>query len=229
MLNRPAAELLFDSETTLRLVDNALHDLRTGGPEMDSQAAAASDLANASAALTDLPQILLRAYHEILSVQESLRQSRTVLEQNTVEKLQHTKAKLNEVTSATEVAATDIMDGVDRALGLVDQLDAEEAPSERAAELRGALRDELFTMMSCLQFQDITSQQINYASSVLVEMEQRLAQLARIFDPQSFGLEPVEIVTQATPPVAFDPAATLNDADERQALVDEILRGSAGS
>jgi uncharacterized phage infection (PIP) family protein YhgE len=174
--------------------------------------------------LLDLPDVLLRACSEINSVLANLRRSRDMLEQSTVEKLQQTNSKLQEVTSATETAATDMLDGLDRALGMVDELDTEsESNPGRAAEVRGDLRNELFSLMNCLQFQDITTQQINYASSVLVDMEHRLAELAKLFDPKLFGIDGSEL--QLTPRLgaSFDPAATTSAAEERQALVDAIF------
>ena len=213
---RPTSEALYDSAATLRLVDTVLDDLQF------TPAPAAQMALNG---IAEIPQLLLRAYAEINSVLSSLRQSRDVLERTTVEKLQHTHQKLAEVTSATEVAATDILDGLDRALAMVDRLDGEAVAgdTEAAAGVRTELRDELFGLMGCLQFQDITSQQLSYAASVLHETEQRLQQLARVFDPQLFGLEPVVEKGAAPRLVAFDPAATTADAEHRQALVDEIF------
>lgn len=220
---RTADELLYDSAATLRLVDNVLDDLRIV-PEPPS----------APNGIAEIPLLLLKAYAEINSVLESLRQSRDTLQRTTVEKLQSTNTKLAEVTSATEVAATDIMDGVDRALALVDTLDteAEQNPgSDAAGDARNQLRDELFNMMGCLQFQDITTQQLSYASSVLVDMEGRLSRLMEIIDPDSIGLPSPAM----TPDLAdlqvlttFDPAATTADAEVRQALVDEIFSTDRG-
>jgi chemotaxis regulatin CheY-phosphate phosphatase CheZ len=174
--------------------------------------------------LLDLPDVLLRACSEINSVLANLRRSRDMLEQSTVEKLQQTNSKLQEVTSATEMAATDMLDGLDRALGMVDELDAgSESDPERAAEVRGDLRNELFSLMNCLQFQDITTQQINYASSVLVDMEHRLADLAKLFDPKCFGIEETGLQLSPRSAAAFDPAATTSDAGQRQALADAIF------
>jgi uncharacterized phage infection (PIP) family protein YhgE len=212
---RSADELLYDSAATLRLVDNVLDDLRVSPAP-----------ASTPSGIAEIPLLLLKAYAEINSVLESLRQSRDTLQRATVEKLQSTNTKLAEVTSATEVAATDIMDGVDRALALVDTLDAEAesgAASEAATEARGQLRDELFNMMGCLQFQDITTQQLNYASSVLVDMESRLARLMQIIDPDALGLPAAVTISEPTIHTTFDPAATTADAEVRQALVDQIF------
>lgn len=233
MATRPADELLYDSEATLRLVDHALegiHDLHAEQSVMEAHMRdLIGQLVDQRRGLASLPQVLLRAYAEIMGVLESLKESRGMLEKAALDKIQHTNQKLREVTSATEVAATDIMDGVDRALAMVDEMDAvEDAPGagERGPELRQALRDELFGMMGSLQFQDITTQQINYACSVLVEMERKLNQIAHVFDPRTFGLDVASLEqAPADAAVAFDPAATTSDAEHRQALVDEIFKG----
>ena len=227
MATRAAEELLYDSETTLRLVDTVLDELQLMEEEVtrseDRVREIASHVAQAHAGIADLPGTLLRAYGEIQNVLGSLRHSRDVLERTTVEKIHHMNDKLAEVTSATEVAATDILDGIDRALVLVDRLDGMgDSAGAGRADTQTELRNELFGVMGCLQFQDITSQQLSYASSVLNDMEQRLSQLAAIFDPARFGMEPIARLNQVGP-TAFDPAATTQDAGERQALVDEIF------
>jgi chemotaxis regulatin CheY-phosphate phosphatase CheZ len=238
MPSRQSELLLSDSESVLRLLDSALTDLGvSAAPAPDeAPAAAAGEPADAVLeALRGLPQSLQRIAHELSQVLVGLRHSRDVLERTAVERLQHTNEKLREVTSTTEVAATDIMDAVDRALGLVDELDAEGEKSAgdgtRAGELRAALRDELFGVMGSLQFQDITTQQINYASSVLHGTEQRLAQLAELFHAIATGGTVQEPLASGPPPPAapavFDPGATTADAGVRQALVDEIFLSTA--
>jgi chemotaxis regulatin CheY-phosphate phosphatase CheZ len=148
-----------------------------------------------------------------------------MLQQTAVERLHHTHEKLREVSSTTENAATNMLDGVDRALRIIDRLDVESGlqASENAAALRSQLREELFTMMSHLQFHDITTQQLSYTSGVLSDVERRLAQLAKAFDPRSFGVELSQIAETPSAPVAFDPGATVENAQVRQALADEIF------
>jgi hypothetical protein len=211
-----ANELLLDSEASLRLVDTVLAEI--GEPAPPAPAAP-----EAATGLEALPTVLMRAYGEINNALLALRQSRGVLQQTAVEKLHLTNEKLRAVSSATEVAATDIMDGIDRAIAMVDELDAPADP-ERHADVRNALRDELFGVMSHLQFQDITTQQLSHASSTLVEMETRLVQLARMFDPGQFGMEaPAQAPTAEALGVAYDPGATTQDADLRQAMADAIF------
>jgi hypothetical protein len=237
MTPKPAKDVLYDSEAALRLVDSALSELRSIAPGVtearepheSEDAVPWSAVEDDPRALAALPRMLLKAYSEIISVLECLKRSRGMLERTTMERLQHTHQKLREVSSTTESAATNMLDALDRALGLIDRLDAEPGPeaSENAAALRGQLRDELFAMMNHLQFHDITTQQLNYTSSVLTDVERRLAQVATIFDPRSFGVELPQTLEAATSTAAFDPGATTQNTDVRQALADEIFTGGA--
>jgi hypothetical protein len=243
-MDHRAIELLYDSEATLRLVDHELDALReftAGVDAIHAPAAVPSDAGDAArhpddaaddladdpaASLAMVPMILQRANTEIVGVLQSLRQCRTQLESATVDKLQITHEKLREVTSATESAATDILDGLDRARALVDELDADaDASGQRSPRgdaLRDRLRDELFVITGCLQFQDITNQQLAYASSMLLDMEARLGDIARLFDPRRYGapeLPPAPPVPEPT----FSPDATCEGAEERQRLADQIF------
>jgi chemotaxis regulatin CheY-phosphate phosphatase CheZ len=222
MSSRSEHEPLLDSQAALRLVDAALGDELRG---LESPARDETAMSHPTAALYSVPNVLLQAYQEINAVVERLREGRGMLQQHAVERLHHTNAKLLEVTSATEVAATDIMDSVDRALSIVDRLESKEAAdtSEEAVELRQTLRDELFGVMGHLQFQDITTQQISYASSILGEMEQRLHQLSALFDPSALGIHGPEDQAAEDAPRTFDPRATTQDAEGRQALADQLF------
>ena len=177
-----------------------------------------------SSAVAHLPTVLLLAYAEIQAVLRSLRESRDALDHAAVQKLQHTSAKLLEVSSATEVAATGILDSLDRATAMVDELDTiEMTGAPHAAEVRGRLRDELFQSISCLQFQDITTQQLRHASSMLAEMEERMARLAQALAPSSLGGAPAAAPRAHVPRTDFDPGATLADAEARQSLANDIF------
>ncbi len=217
MGNERAQEVLYESEAALRLVDQGLHDLHD--VHHDEHRAI-------SAGLDDLPNILERANQQIIGVLSRLRESRAALQSSAIEKLHVTHDKLREVTSATEDAAINIMDACDRATGLVDELDAIDAQPTpdraKAGELRGTLRDELFLMMGALQFQDITSQQLNHASAVLVEMEQRLNEVAKLFDSGALDASSISLVSTMDTST-FDPNATTRNSEGRQALADEIF------
>ncbi len=217
MISPRAQEVLYESEATLRLVDHELQELRH-----QRQPAREPGLA-------DLPEILERANAQILTVLAHLRETRAALQNSTIEKIQATHDKLQEVTSATEDAAINIMDACDRASQHLDELDAIDAQPEsdkvRAGEIRNTLRDEIFLMMGALQFQDITTQQLNHASAVLVDMENRLLDVARLFDVNPDSTTITGRAMSAPDAQSYDPNATLTNAEGRQSIADQIFTG----
>ncbi|MDQ8161971.1 MAG: hypothetical protein P3C10_05240 [Gemmatimonadota bacterium] len=225
MTSNRAQEVLYESEAALRLVDHELtgmHDARDAA-EAEPQVVTVPELS-----LAELPQILEQANAQILNVLSRLRASRAALQSTALEKLATTHEKIREVTSATEDAAINIMDACDRATQMVDELDTidgEAVPDrEKASGIRSTLRDELFLMMGALQFQDITSQQLAHASAVLVEMEERLLDVARLFDHNVDQARADLTATQGSADeTTYDPNATTRNAEGRQALADEIF------
>ena len=221
--------LLSDSQATLRQVKGVLNDFATSPEEPESEVDRAVQEGSNAEALPELVRMLVETYSEIMEVIDNLRQSRGVLEKASVDRIQNTHSKLTEVSSATEMAATGILDGIDRALGLVDDLDQDSDPPETAGA-RDNLRQELHQIMDLLQFQDITSQQLGYASSVLFDVEQKLVELSELFD-EGIGLaDGLNLTRRSSPPSSetCDPNATNFDAEGRQALVDEIFTTPSG-
>ena len=223
MTSTRAQEVLYESEAALRLVDHELTSMHDVRHAMDTPVRAIPILS-----LSELPQVLEQANAQILNVLSRLRESRATLQTTALEKLATTHEKIREVTSATEDAATNIMDACDRATQMVDELDtidAGETPDrEKASGIRSNLRDELFLMMGALQFQDITSQQLSHASAVLVEMENRLLDVAKLFDHNADHVKVVSNGTHSAPDEAtYDPNTTTLNAETRQALADEIF------
>ena len=176
-----------------------------------------------------------------MNVVDSLRSSRNLLEQAAMERLKSTHAKLAEVSSATEMAATGMLDGLDRALVLLDGMEAaaQSHEDQDQSTLRDDLREELHTLMNLLQFQDITAQQLGYAGGVLLDIEDRMVELARVFDLRGLGLEEegerTDEVSEQPPEEGrrsrvsethstCDPEASHFGADSRQALADEIFK-----
>jgi chemotaxis regulatin CheY-phosphate phosphatase CheZ len=184
--------------------------------------------------LNQLVATLHHVYAEIMGIIGSLRESRNLLEKAAMERLKRTHEKLAEVTSATEMAATGMLDGLDRSLVLLDRLEAD--GDEDRAPIRESLREELHGLISLLQFQDITAQQLGYASGVLQDIEGRLVRIARLFDLDgSFSQEAegdaASDAADGPPDLAgdtCDPDASNFEADSRQALADEIF-GPAGA
>lgn len=159
-----------------------------------------------------------RTYSSRTRTLESVREGREMIRETTVKKLHATDAKLSEVTAATETVASAMLDGLDRALALIERIERAELGGRRGPETEG-LRREIYGVMDGLQFQDILAQQLSHASSILHEMEAHLAELVR-----GFGM-PGEAETgqAAIPARAFDANAALAPAADRQALADELL------
>ena len=244
MPNERTSELLYDTASTLRLLDAELGELTPRRPT-DSQnpsgATAAASAAAAAIGATDrvlplLPALFVRAMGEVHAMLASLRSGREHIRDAATERLAHTNEKLDEVSSATGKAALDIMDALERAIAKVDELENDDviADAAKGHAIRGHLRDELFAIMSHMQFQDITSQQIMHVQSLLGEMEGRLSDIATLFDQQS-GAEPattpipVSAARTARSAHTFDPNASLSDSHARQALADSLVeRGTGG-
>lgn len=225
-MSHPTRERLYDSEAALRLVDSALLDM-TGEP--GSVAEPVSTAPRPPADLTDFVAVVVQGYGELHRVLEGLRESRGALQRSSVDRLHQTHDKLREVSAATEVAATDILDGLERCSSMVDDLDGlAGTPDEstRGPEIRNGMRDELFALMGHMQFQDITSQQLAYASAVLSDMETRVARLVSILHPAMSEImgEQVPALLHGAP---WDPNATLRQREDRQAVADEIVASNA--
>jgi hypothetical protein len=174
------AERLYDFEATLRLVDNALDELQVLGGVERAELSLVVD--GTDAEVSDLTP--LRAFREVQEGLNSLRHSRAVLERTSEEK--H-PSRGNEASEGPGVSATDALSGLDRALLLVDRFEADPAGPLDQAKLFESIREEIRTAMSCLQLHDVTEQQLSYASSILLDMDGRLAQLANMLDPYGFG------------------------------------------
>jgi hypothetical protein len=225
MTSARAKEVLYDSETMLRLVDSELEELRD--PVSPAERIHSSDL-------DTWVTVLQRASTEIAQVMQTLRESRQALQGVAVNELHTSTAKIQEVSTAAETAATNILDSVDRAQVMITQLDELGADdNDDAVAVRTSLRDELFSMMGALQFQDITAQQLGHVSSMLVEVEQRLLTVTELLGGMPSGIPggipgagAENVGTEGAPQTAlmYSESASTLDVDERQAAADALVR-----
>ena len=186
---RIAEQLLYDSEATLRLVDTLLDELQVMEPKLhefhgELQLCTERSLEE----LSDLPDLLIAAAGQARAVLDGLAQSRDVLERTSQEKLGDSSAEHREAPSAFEIRG-----GLERALLLVDRLEHESNPGP----VRDLLRDEILEMLHGVRSQEITEQQLTYASSVLRDTEARLSALVQCLSPR----QPVIRFPGAFPPV----------------------------
>ena len=226
MTTKTTSHVLYDSDSMLRLVDAAIEGMGvTAAPATESAPMAAPFLVDPGLAdrLVQVQGSLAFGYQSILNILGALRQGRGSIEAVASDRLHPAHEKLQEVTNTTETAATDILVGIEECLAMVDQLDEVDASADRAesSNVRSNLRNKLFDLMNHLQFQDITRQQLNFASSVLLDTEHHLAKIAAAIEPTAGPLA----ATAAEDPNkgTYDPRATTQDAAARQAVADQVV------
>jgi chemotaxis regulatin CheY-phosphate phosphatase CheZ len=220
-------EHLQDSAATLRLVDDLVAELASLPDEEGMNAGLLrmlERLAEHQSESRSVERAFVRMYAELQRILYKVRQSRGLLEEAALTHLETTTAKLQEVSSTTEHAATNMLDGVDRALVLVDKVENEPDP-----EAFQSLREELYALVVALQFQDISSQQLEHASAIIADLEGQLRRVVRIFALSVFNDEGDDGRPKGDngfkhPMGAFDPAASTQDAATRQAVADDIFK-----
>jgi hypothetical protein len=219
---RPAEELLYDSEASFRLVDHAIQELSASGAELDREAT--GFLAHVMAqpgGFAELSRTLLRAYAETAGIVGRFRETAGMLDSTGIDKLKEMHGHLQEVSSATEVATHGILDGLTRAVSLVEKLDEAETLSDSERhKMVSSLREELGGVVNHLQFQDITAQQLKHIEVQLADMNRRITQVVKIFAP------PAVTFAQQSEPSSGIPGFEINlapDPEAGQAVADEIF------
>jgi chemotaxis regulatin CheY-phosphate phosphatase CheZ len=218
-------ELIQDSEAALRLVDALVAELARSEDDDDDEIngrimALLDYLGERRTEAIGVEVLLVRMYAELQRILYNVRRSRGLLEEAAIQHLETTSAKLHEVSSTTEFAATNMLDGVDRSLALVDHVQLNPKDDDAFANLR----DELHALITALQFQDIISQQLDHASTIIAEMESQLRSVTRMFAVSMVaGTDPVEHAPLISGALTFDPAASVSGAANRQALADDIF------
>jgi hypothetical protein len=218
---RPPEELLYDSEASLRLVDHAIEELSiSGGIDLDRNARQFLEDAIAQpGGFAELSRTLLRAYAETAGIVLRIRESCGMADDSGIDKIQEMHGRLRDVSSATETATTDILDGLSRAVNAVEQLDgATPLSDDERHRTVATVREELGGVMNHLQFQDITAQQLGHIASLLADMHRRINQIVTVFSgPNGSSSVPEPVVG------TFDPNATTTPSADRQAVADEIF------
>ena len=176
---RPPEQLLYDSEASLRLVNQAIEELDASGAELDvdSHGFLVHVMAQPGG-FAELSRTLLRAYAETFTIVQRIRDSCDLADSD-ADRLQQMHGRLREVSTATENAASGILDSVNRAIALVDRLDGASDADRR--QLIAQIKAELNGVPTHLQFQDIAAQQLGSIATLLSEMRKRIAQIAGSF------------------------------------------------
>jgi hypothetical protein len=223
--------LATELETTLGLLSELVGQLQYQGDqwarsgrvhELVAQLAARPDLA-------ELPAVILRAHAEITEILGGIRLTREAIEAHAVERIRDTQNRLTDVTSTTESATIELMNGLDRSIELVNSLE-QQANGSASADGFQVLRDQVSALYNHLQFQDITAQQLQGVTHSLLDLEVRVGAVAALFDQQVGRGARSDILPRAldgsTTHLAFNPDATMKRTIADQTMIDEAFKGA---
>jgi hypothetical protein len=171
-----------------------------------------------------IPSAMLQLSAELSRVLNGIRLTRETIQTYSTDRLRDTHARLHEVSSTSESAAMEMLNGLDRTLAMIDELE-HSAGGNGSPELYQALRAEVNQQYSHLQFQDIIAQQLNGVAGVLIEVEQRVQTVAGLFD-DLLGGQRSQGTGVVLDPQSYNPDATMRGAGDRQAMIDEAFRSA---
>ena len=175
--------LATELETTLGLLGELIEELTSHRGQWPTSSRATEIVSTLATRpnLAELPAVLLRAHADITEILGGIRLTREAIEAHAVERIRDTKDKLSDVTSTTESATLELMNGLDRSLELINRLEGQSAVSASADGFQH-LRDQVSALYNHLQFQDITAQQLQGVGHALLDLEVRVAAVAALFD-----------------------------------------------
>jgi hypothetical protein len=171
MDSRITAEMLYESEATLRMVDDVLDELRIGDAEPLFSAPRLTVIGpERSGETADVTELSVRAFWQVHEVLDNVQESREELQE------------IGREMGADPVARSD-RDALDRAMELVDRLDSFEdgAPIDRE-RLHAELRRELIDIINRRERRTEVTQRVGGVALQLAEAEVHLSRLAHLFE-----------------------------------------------
>ena len=156
------------------------------------------------------------------------------------EKVPVATQQLDKITEQTEAATHQMLDTVEQILnrqeevidGLgkvkeyIDNQDSTEMSDlvNNLVEKSNTTLNDTYTIMDALQFQDITSQQINHAASLLEDIETKLSKIVGVLGG---GEKQEGQAAESGRARVFDPHADLYEKKTDQAAVDDLISQNA--
>lgn len=153
------------------------------------------------------------------------------------EKVPQATDQLDKISQQTEAAAHRMLDTIEQitqreeqtiaGLGHIIQLAAkgDYAPisgvAQNLSENANTTLNDAFTIMNTLQFQDITSQQMDHAAALLEDIEDKLQSILHVIGGDEFRVnvdEPKERKQRA-----YDPHAEVTDNHAKQSDIDNLF------
>lgn len=227
MTPAPARDAALDEdlEGTLRLLGDlirAVQAIDTPHESVKHVQALVREL-QARPQLQQLPTLMLKVHQEITQALDGIRATRETIQTHSLSRIKDTHARLTEVSSTSENAAIEMLNGLDRSLALIDQI--EQGGGEAKAGY-DALRDEVNALYGHLQFQDIIAQQLHGVTALLAEIEHRMQTVATLFDEA--GSRKAVPSLKVVDAQAYNADARFDGAAERQAAADALISAARG-
>lgn len=169
-----------------------------------------------------IASLVVQAYSELSGALGAIQQSRDTLARYRLDQVDRSREKLSEVSAAAEVATTELMNGIDRSLGWLDRITADQGVRSEAVD---AIRSELNALFHHLQFQDITAQQLAGVAALLDDISSRVTRALQLLDPS----EAQDQVPNSTGnSSAYNADASFANVADRQATIDRAFVGPRG-
>jgi chemotaxis regulatin CheY-phosphate phosphatase CheZ len=233
-------QVIFSVEKTIGITRDIIQKLESQ-TEVDKNDSAkiVNACLNIASELKGIPFGLKEIEKILLDIVRSIHVNRTDLEESVNILIKNTGNQLTKVTDATEKATSNIMDITDKLVEdqnlMVTELEkikilAKENPEKveiAIDELKNKIMEDqgsVYQIWDFLQFQDITTQQIEYAYNLLREAESKLIKVS----DRLGGLDEVDMEIIDEHNTAFDPNASFEYAGDRQAEIDDLLNNFQG-
>lgn len=155
--------------------------------------------------------------------------------------------QLDKISEQTEAVTNQMLDMVEKITKREEEVEAGfdslkqlitenkiEQATELIDELKGKAddnRNDAFSIMEALQFQDITAQQMNHAAALLDDLEIKLTRIIRAMNGEELAEEIVDADDQNSAPRkerSYDPHAEFVDKKTNQEDIDNLFSHKKG-
>ncbi len=207
-------------------------------PTPDEAVSGASGLKRGLGALKSTIEDLTRSLREIqgplTDTRECLPKATTHLDRISSQTEQATHKVLDMVENISN-QQVEIIDNLNKALNDLADSDKQNTPVreflEKAEEIANRSQNDAFAIMDALQFQDITTQQINHAASLLEEVDGKIGEVFGDMD-ESMGIENASKDAENSKKQkerSFDPHADMEFKHTSQSGIDNLVRENNGA
>lgn len=129
---------------------------------------------------------LLNDYADTTAIVVRFCETAGMLDASAMSPFTPTPRHLRAVSARAAAATAAILDGLGRAVALVDAIDGKAGLSDASRHaMTESLRDELNALSDHLQHQEITAQQLAHLESLFGDLRRRVGQVVSIFSPPS--------------------------------------------